>query len=417
MASIFQKRVVADYGTAIVKYNAGGWGALTENTWDAETKMLYLIGRSPGGAITRYKDTPEWKTFLNSKNLTEDTPLEILSATASKELAARVVDEKLIERLSSEIIAKIEAEPGRNFSAVRIASPFPIDPDATKNTFAPALAAAVTAALEQRLPGILAEKGLKNIEVIADLDPARSSHEQSILNIVNNNRGKTSNPKPGEEVATYMQRLVRQPVYSGIVDENAIYVPVDDFLVGQSTAGGLVNYIQAGGAVTTSVVAAVKLFNGVEVLAPQQETLDLLKLVMRDKAEDAKNCHREDVYHALLNGILKRTGTHIDFDDVKKTNLPNMELMFVAGYFADGKNPAHQAAFEKALKAVGSSLDEARGNSVFTIFSSQAGSFVGMGKVFDETIQDRKLLVSEGDQRYQHLVKTSKATNYFGVSL
>ena len=64
----------------------------------------------------------------------------------------------------------------------------------------------------------------------------------------------------------------------------------------------------------------------------------------------------EEAYQAELNKTLGKAGLHIDFDDVKKTTLSNIELLFVAGYFANGENPDHQAAYAKALKAVGGTL-------------------------------------------------------------
>ena len=66
MTPLFQTRGEADYGTAIVKYNAPDR--------DQETKILYLMGRAPNKYIEKFKNAPEWKAFLESKNIPADAP-------------------------------------------------------------------------------------------------------------------------------------------------------------------------------------------------------------------------------------------------------------------------------------------------------------------------------------------------------
>lgn len=406
MTPLFQTRSEADYGTAIVKYNAPDR--------DQETKILYLMGRAPHKYIEKFKDAPEWKAFLASKNIPDNAPLETMSAAAATELAGRIVDDEMIKRLTDNVIASLEAHPEKTFKSVRVVVPFPVNAEATKNNFAPALAAAVTVALESKLPQVLEAKGMGKL-VVADLDATKSSRAESILNIVDNQRGNTSDPTPGYEVETYMQRVVRQPVYSGPVDPNAIYVPVDDFLVSQSTVAGLVNYIQTNGGTTTSVFAGNKLFNGTEVLEPQQATLDLLKLAIHDSA--AVEGKTEEAYQAELNKTLSKAGLHIDFDDVKKTTLSNIELLFVAGYFANGENTEHQAAYAKALEAVGGTVEGTKGNSAHDIFRYPAGTLKGLETIFENTLENRLLMVEQGDQRYQNLVANGRVANYTGAAL
>jgi hypothetical protein len=407
MADIFQKRTPANYGTAIVKYNAPDR--------DDETKMLYLMGRAPQKCEADQSKIEALKGFLSSKNIAEDASLQDKSSAAAIELASRVVDDQMIERLTDNIIQQIKEHPNKNFKSVRIVVPFPLDQNATNNNFAPALAAAVTVALQSKLPQALTAKNKAPLNVVADLDRTQSSRDSSILNIVNNQRGNTSNPKQGEEVETYMQRIVRQPVYSGPVDPDTIYVPVDDFLVSQSTVAGLVNYIQAAGGTTTSVFASTKLFSGTEVLAPQQETLDLLKLAIKDNAHTEQKSEEE--YQRILNKTLGKAGLHIDFDDVKKTTLSNIELLFVAGYFADGGNTQHQEAYKKAIEAVGGTVEETKGNSAHDIFSAQAGTLNGLEKIFADTLQDRILMVETGENRYQDLVNKGRVVDFKGASL
>lgn len=400
MSDIFEQREAADYGTALVKYNAA--------TWDAETRMLYLIGRKPDKYLDKYKDTPEWKAFLALKNVSGSEPLETLSATASRELATRILSDDMIEKLSANIIGTIKANPQKEFSSIRVAVPFPIDETATSNTFAPTLAAAVTAALEARMPAVLEASGIKPMKIIAELDATQTSREEAILNIVNNQRGNTSNPVKGEEVAMYMQRVVRQPVYTGKVDPDALYVPVDDFLVSQSTVAGLMNYIQAGGGTTTRAFCGVKLFDGTEVLAPQQATLNLLNLAI----ETGVDAGRKKKIQNGINRVLNSAGLNIDFENVSRTTLSNIELLFVAGYFADGQNTAHQQAFTDALKAVGGTVEQTKGNSAHDIFNSPPGTLKGLGEIFEWTLDERLMLVNEADKRFQDLIATGRTKSY-----
>lgn len=409
MTSIFQKREAVDYGTAITKYTA--------SQWDEETKMLYFMGRKPQKYFDKYKDSEEFKEFIESKGGNLNQPLEELSSIASEELVSRIVDEEMLAKITENVIRQIKDNPKRNISSVRISSPFPLDETATNNTFAPALAAAVSAGLEAYLPQALEKEGIKNLKVISDLDPNNSSREEAILNIVNNQRGNTSNPKEGEEVETYMQRLVRQPVYSGKVDETSIYVPVDDFLVSQSTVAGLMNYIQSHGALTTNAVTGFKLFNGTEVLEPQQETIDLLSKALADKSFEVKTAGGLEAYQSQLNEVLGKVGLNVDFKEPSRTSLSNIETIFLAGYLSDGRNQEHKELFEKALNAIGTSMNEvSKGNSTRDVFDAPAGTLKGLENIFETTLEARKMMAEEKSPRYQDLVNKDAIIDYKGVT-
>lgn len=405
--TLFQNRSDASYGTAITKFNA--------SEWDAETRMLYLMGRRPSAYHEKYKDTPEWNEFLTSQNLSPDAPVEKQAMAASAVLASRIMDEDMVARVCDSVRTAMEDNPDREFSSVRITCPFPVDPKETGNTFAPALTAAVTVALEDALDDHLREHGMdRKLEVVAELGGSR---EESILNVVNNERATTSDPAPGEEVALYMQRLIRQPVYTGPVDEQAIYVPVDDFLVSQSTMTGLMNYVQANGGVTTPAVTGFRLFNGVEVMEPRQATLDLLNAAIADKTHEVAASGGEQAFRESINSILQEVGLHIDFEDPSKTNLSNAELLFVAGYFADGDNPRHQDGFKNAMEDIGGSVEEARGNSAHDIFDSPPGSLQGLRQICEDTLPHRKTMQSaDTTPRIQQLAQKGMATQYQGAA-
>ena len=402
MTSIFQNRVTSETPNAYVKYYA--------NNCDAKTKALYLMGRIPFEFQKWAAEDAGWQEFIKKSGVNPNLSIMELSTIASRELVPRIVDDALIEKIAQDIIGQVRANP--EITSVRIVYPFPFDETVTNNTFAPALAAGVTAALEAKLPAILEAAGIAKLGVIADLDSEKSSREEAILSIVYNRRAELE-PKDGDDkVALYMQRLTRQAVFSGKVDKNAAYVIVDDFIVCQSTVVSLVSYLQSQGAVVSSVVTGFQLFKGVEVLQPQQETLALLNLAIHDKTHEVNAVGGEEVFKAELNAILNKAGLNVDFNDVTKTNLSNIELLFLAGYFSNDENPEHQKAFEKALAAVDSSVDEARGNSSHDIFDSPPGSLGGLEKIFEVTLDKRNLMGGVDSDRYQDLLKSGSIRDY-----
>ena len=402
MSLLFSQRQKANYGTAITKYNL--------STWDDLTKVLYFIGKQAERSLPQCKNNPALKPvlegFLETVGLNLDSPIQDISNAAARELATRFLDDETVKRITDNIVETIRNNSGKEFKSIRIASPFPIDESGTKNNFAPALAAAVTAKLEKELPTVLKAVGMKNIEVIAELDASKVSRDDAILNIVNNARSTLYTPPQGQEWND-MKRVTLQPVFSGNIDPDALYVPVDDFLVSQTTTAGLMNYIQSNGGTTTSPVCGIVLFKGAEVIAPQQETLDLLKLVINNDAKTKTD----------ISKILNSAGLYIDFEKVENTTLSNIELLFVGAFFADGGNTDHQEAFKRAIEAVGGTVEQTKGKSAAGIFGTKPGTAEELKAIFEQSLEQRLNMVDEANFRFQNLIHSGRAKIYEGAAL
>ncbi len=400
-SSIFNVRRFAILGKADVAYTA--------SRWDNETKLIYLLGRRPGVYFEKFMDPDSpmngtFQKFLDEHNIRIPEQNEV-AETAAFELANRIVTDELIERLGTQIASVMtlhKSAGGREFTRLRVVCPFPINPEETGNQFAPALASLITMRLEDRLGDILKQNGLKEVLVMSELDDTQVSIDQAILNVVNNDRGSTSDPDKGQEGLVYSERLVRQPVFTGPVDTGAIYVPVDDFLVAQSTLAGLMSYIQSAGGVTTDAVVGCELFTGIGVMEPQQATLDYLNATV-PQAE-----------HAAVVQLMSRVGLRVDFEDLHENTLSNVEMMFLAGVFADPQNPDHKGAFDAMLAAIGATPEEAKGNSPSDIFYAAPMGVEALAAHFEKVLDSRKPLVELKNPRVMERVSNNAIINFFG---
>lgn len=375
--SSFNVRRTADYGVAHTTYAA--------SKWDEETAVIYLLGRRPAKYFDAFNDpeSPKNETFnkfISDQGITDVTQ-DVVAEAAALELSKRVVTEELVNKVAQDIETAIANNPSRELNQIVVICPFPIDPDETGNEFAPALAAMLT--------GKLVDSEKFDLPIVCELD---LSHDEAILNVVNNDRGSTSDPEEGKEGLVYSERLIRQPVYTGQVNQNAIYIPVDDFLVAQSTLAGLMSYIQSNGGVTTNAVTGCQLFTGINVMAVQPETLEYLNAVAGD--EENKQA---------LKALMERVGLIIDFDDPAKNTVSNVEMMFVAGVLADSSNPEHKTTFEKMLAAIGSSPEEAAGNSPSDIFYAAPMTVPEVAAHFESVLEVRKPLLNNDHDRIQSL--------------
>ncbi len=407
--SIFNIRKSADYGTALTCYSA--------SEWDQETRAIYRLGRRPAVYFDKFSDpdSPDheiFQNFLAEQNITEPTQ-DAVAEAAAIELSKRIVTDDFVEKIGQNIIEKMQSNPNHGFDKIKVICPFPIDANETQNEFAPALNALVTVRLQESLPQMLAQNGLANIPVINEHDPEHADPEKSILNIVNNSRGSTSHPEPGKEGLTYVERLVRQPVYSGDVDQKALYVPVDDFLVAQSTLTGLMSYIHSEGGVTTNGVTGVQLFNGINVMSVQPETLEYLNTVIGDTpVSEQSEYGGQEGYEDAVQELMARVGLKVDFDHPENNTINNVEMMFLAGILADSNNPEHVEAFESVLSSIGSNPEEAKGNSPSDVFFANRMTLYDLEEHFAKVLEVRKPLIDMKHERVQSMQENDQTVDF-----
>ena len=84
-------------------------------------------------------------------------------------------------------------------------------------------------------------------------------------------------------------------------------------------------------------------------------------------------------------------------------------MMFLAGVLADPDNPDHLKAFEKTLQAIGSTPEEAEGNSPSAVLHAKRMSLNDLDNHFARVLDARKPLIDMHHKRMEYLT-TNNAT-------
>ncbi len=395
-----------------------------------DTRVAYNLGRKPLDYVSDYvngnADDQMIKAFedlLSRHGISEvnETTIPVISQAARDDLFGIVLTDDFVDEIAHDAISKIKhsQNKGQNIDQVRVVAPFPVDPDETANELTPAFAVAFTLALEERMPHLLEQSGLpRDISVVAELDRDVIHEDDMILNIAKNGRsninvyGDTSDQTEAH-MLEYASGLARQPVYSGPVHTNAVYVPLDDNLFGQTTLASLSSYVQSHGAPVTASVTVARWAEGVQDLTLKEETLEFLNQVIEDLPEEqTRHIGGFEGAQEKLQLVLAKVGLSVDFDDLQKNSLSNMEGLFLASAFADSENPDHQEMYDRALDVIGSDRRIFEGTIPDYAMYGPPANINHLDDAFKATFEGRHIIISEDSPRFADLEERGGVTSY-----
>ncbi len=253
---------------------------------------------------------------------------------------------------------------------------------------APALAAAVTVALSPYY----------DKPIVAEM---ASGNPNQILNLVNNGRSKIvfADPKTQDASAVLIQRIIKQPVFSGTVKQRALYIPVDNFITGQSTMVGLMDYIRANNGIVTRPVMAYASRRCMTEISLRNETFEFLLSV---------TSHMGSISRKRTEKIIGKLGLSLSFDNFEGNNLANAEMFTLACFFADSNHDAHRKAYEGALRVIGGSAREMEGSSLCQLYNAAPSSVPALERITESVLRERDVVVDEDSRRFRNLVDSRR---------
>ena len=176
----------------------------------------------------------------------------------------------------------------------------------------------------------------------------------------------------------------------GQVDPKALYWFVDDCISTGSTLRNYLDYIESNNGAVGAVTMLSKRTRGNEHLLLQRETLNAFNVIFENSPEAKQE---------LVN-TLYLLGIKFSFANPALTTATNQEVLLLAGYFADPYNPDHYDAMNKALMAIGVSVDEANKSYPVKAFWKPKGNIFEFNK----------------ELKHQIVLKPLSETKYFELS-
>ncbi|MEQ1790217.1 MAG: hypothetical protein ABL857_07225, partial [Rickettsiales bacterium] len=352
--------------------------------------------------------------------------------------------DELVTASLGELTEKYRANSER-FQEIRVVYPHPVNNAATKNF--------VPAAFAQRLKEKLLERNLPIPVIFETGSEATPSLENGIYICAKGSRGV---PKAGsienslqQKFNFAIQRLARQVMVGGNVRENSLYWLIDDGITAGSTVANYWNHISGAGGSLGAVTTLSKRFIGTEILKPQEETIEFLEFAMYRNVLNHRIRQHQEFVDAIRNGKLRIEGYDLDdmpdyseestfprgaLNDIKRsaqaslsslgiylayknswpkpdvrdiwgsrqpwfkeTSMTNQEILLLGAYFMDPTDRESWEMLDKALRKIGSSIDQAKDTYIVKVAALEQGFPDELRELINHALHNRQLYIKDSD--------------------
>lgn len=346
-----------------------------------------------------------------------------------KQMAKEAVEEWLTDELiekSLDQIAEVYASDEERYTKLAVVFPTTHSEDFSDNYVPVAMAERISEYLNECMPNrhLPLEVSVQDGEIFAVSKASRGMPKHK------------APESPREERYFWgVHRIAAQPWIRGEVEANAIYWLADDGTTVGTTVCNHLNHLNCHNAGVGAVTCLTKRFNGAEILKAQPESAEFLIAAMRQNLIDHET--RDTVYidgevyvndslyrenPPALTSNMRELGTKLGGIGISldmyggfsskiysprkvaaTTSATNQELLLMGSYFMDVKHDHLWDLLDKALKATGSSLMEAKDSYPLKLAYSNPGHISEFCDLVDFAVcNSRHYTIQNNDVANEH---------------
>lgn len=307
--------------------------------------------------------------------------------------AALFAQDLLTDKLLQRIAASVESayrQDEKRYGAIEIVFPTSL----VKYDDLNRIPLAQTAILQKNLKGFLPED-MQDLPVRANIDS-----KDQIFNAAKNRRGKAyDRENPLQNLVNGIGKLAKQPIFTGEVRPDVLYIICDDAVCTQTTLRALGGYIAQRGGTVAAISTLIKR-QGSEQMNLTPETLACLNAVLSHGQNDTEVNWTGQVNKKRLNNLLSEIGLSIDFEKLENSTISNFETLLICSYLMDWLNDTHRETFLNALSTVNSSPEALEKEGIGNLCYQQAGTIEGLKLCFQLALQDSTMAIGMKNSAY-----------------
>ena len=173
-------------------------------------------------------------------------------------------------------------------------------------------------------------------------------------------------------------KLGRQIVVDGDVDEDSLYWLIDDGITYGTTMRAYADHIISFGGTVGAISTLTKRFMGCEIIEPRDSSYQFLKKVAENQlANDDGNSKKMNGLNETeftLDIATSMIGFSLGLEDFSKATATNQEMLAVGACLMDPHNNVHRDLFNAALRDIGTSIEDCPDSYIVKLSSLEAGN-------------------------------------------